>query len=130
MGSAFEKITGAGTTSFVDRLGRNREERGLSQQKEDKSTRKRERTSFHEGRFTLYQKQETHFLHERKWRENITCSLSKADDFSLISGSNSKVPSNSMIGAVNPFLPDVDVVALHDSVGEVGREPRDDDRGG
>ena len=27
-------------------------------------------------------------------------------------------------------LPDVDVVALHDSVGEVGRQPRDDDRRG
>ena len=27
-------------------------------------------------------------------------------------------------------LPDVDVVALDDSVGEVGRQPRDDDRAG
>ena len=49
---------------------------------------------------------------------------------------SSKAPGISTISrykiqSIRPLIvPDVDVVALDDSVGEVGREPRDDDRAG
>ena len=54
---------------------------------------------------------------------DILSESSKASGISTI--------SRYKIQSIQPLiLPDVDVVALDDSVGEVGREPRDDDRAG